>query len=289
MAMMYTFRGTILLTGALHIGSGGGNEATDATIIRDAQNRPFIPGSAFRGAFRAEIERRAPTMLGPQGRVKNDGELRDALKAAEDAVEEERLKAQHKDEWFNADAVLQDQLDLQLSSIERLFGTVLWASPLLIPDLPLLTGLDMGQGTAEGEIRHGVGIDRDTGAAKDQLKYDFEVLPRDHRFRLLMRCEMPLDYQIDWERLLALGLRLLELGELPLGGRIARGVGQVKLQDLKVFTLDLNKKGAILDALLNGAAQSDQRYGTPYQGNWTQDILDQWRSEEQRNAAANAQ
>jgi len=156
MAMKYTFRGTLLLTSALHIGSGGGNQATDAAIIRDSQNRPFIPGSSFRGAFRAEIERRAPTMLGLKGRVKNDFELKDALEAAKDAVETERQKARREDSWFNEDAVLQDQLDLQLSPIERLFGTTLWASSLLILDLPLLTDTDPDQ-QVEGEIRHGVG------------------------------------------------------------------------------------------------------------------------------------
>src|SRR5206468_726495 len=98
---------------------------------------------------------------------------------------------------------------------------------------------------------HGVGIDRDTGAAREQIKYDFEVLPRGHTFHLLMRCEMEPKYQQVWSRLLAIGLRLLEQGELTLGGRAARGVGQVRLTKLDVFRLDTNDRPTLLAALLS--------------------------------------
>lgn len=255
MSVMYTFRGNLVLTGALHIGSGSGNATTDATIMRDAQGRPYIPGSSLRGAFRTAVERLAPTLLGEPPAREMD-ELEDALRPL---IEEK------------SEATVQYYLNETLNTIERLFGTTYWASPLIIPDLKLVA--ENASDVVQTEIRHGVGIDRDTGAAKDQMKYDFEVLPRDHTFDFLMRCEMELDYQHIWEKLLAIGLRLLEMGEMPLGGRLARGVGQVRLENLQVFELDLHDAAA-LKAMLIGTGEN-ARYGTLAKNSatWVQETI----------------
>ncbi|NJN66278.1 MAG: hypothetical protein HC884_05985 [Chloroflexaceae bacterium] len=259
MSLIYTFRGNLVLTGALHIGSGSGNEQTDAAIVRDAQGRPYLPGSSLRGAFRAAVERLAPTLLGPNNtQIREDfEEMQRIQEASEKALEKAREDAQSTGESFDTERAMQMQLDARLSAAERLFGTVLWASPLTIPDLPLLAE---DPASTQGEIRHGVGIDRDTGAAREQVKYDFEVLPRGSTFRFLMRCEMEHRYQAVWERLLAIGLRLLEMGELPLGGRLARGVGQVRLDHLEVFQLDLHNRDALKRMLVG--ADDDARYGS---------------------------
>lgn len=250
----YTFVGTLRAEGALHIGSGGGGRVaeddalTDATVIRDSRGRAFVPGSSLRGVLRAAIGQLAPTLPGleTQGVIRDDAEI-------ENAVKELNIDADASEQ------VLQQQLEGVLTSAERLFGTVHWASPLLIPDLPL----SKDDADGDGEIRHGVGIDRDTGAAREGIKYDFEVLRRETEFRLWMRCdvpETPEKHRKIWPILLALALRLLEQGELTLGGRAARGVGQVRLSGLKVYRLELGGRN-LLDALLappNGA----ERYGT---------------------------
>lgn len=252
MAVVYTFRGKLVLRGGLHIGSGSGDEHSDAAIVRNARGVPYIPGSSLRGAFRAAVERLAPALLGlPPSRDMDDLEklLREQL---EDQSDEKQIH------------ILNDEL----KSIERLFGTTYWASPLSIRDLMLADDEPVA-----GEIRHGVGIDRDTGAARDQIKYDFEVLPRDYSFHFLMRCEMVSDYQQEWERLLAIGLRLLEQGELPLGGRLARGVGQVQLTDLEVFMLDTDDRKALLAALRDNAEGAWDGERQP--AGWTLRILKQ--------------
>ncbi len=240
MAIVYTFRGKLVLLGSLHIGSGSGDEHSDAAIVRTARGVPYIPGSSLRGAFRAAVERLAPAILGlPPTRDMDD--LEDLLR--------NQLEDQREDKQISI-------LNEELRSVERLFGTTYWASPLTIRDLML----DEDEPVA-GEVRHGVGIDRDTGAARDQIKYDFEVLPRGYSFHFLMHCEMVPEYQQEWERLLAIGLRLLEQGELPLGGRLARGVGQVQLTDLEVFMLDTDDRKALLAALRDsdGTAWDGQR------------------------------
>jgi len=65
----YTFVGTLRAEGALHIGSGGGGRVgiddalTDATVARDSQGRPYVPGSSLRGVLRAAIGQLAPSLL----------------------------------------------------------------------------------------------------------------------------------------------------------------------------------------------------------------------------------
>jgi len=266
----YTFVGALNTEGALHIGSGGGGRVgvddslTDATVIRDSRGRPYVPGSSLRGVLRAAIGQLAPSIPGIEaaGAIRDDSEIDKQVAA--------QLKADNLTE-LSSEEQLQNTLNKALHAAERLFGTVHWASPLLIPDLPLHDR--QSDAALRGEIRHGVGIDRDTGAAREAIKYDFEVLPRETRFDFWMRCDLP-DQSADqgkiWLWLLAIGLRLLEQGELTLGGRAARGLGQVRLTDLKVYRLSLGGK-ALLDALL-AAPDSPTRYGEE-QLNWVEQRL----------------
>jgi CRISPR-associated RAMP protein (TIGR02581 family) len=270
-AVRYTFRGTLLLTGALHIGSGAGGSfangqpPTDATVVRDSLGFPYIPGSSLRGALRSAVLQVAPLLLDAGRAALDDDEasIERRRQQAEAAVEAAR-KAAPASASFDAEGELQRQLDRMLSPAERLFGTTLWSSPLQIPDLHLAANKPH-----DGEVRHGVGIDRDTGAARDKIKYDFEVLPRGLRFNLLMRCEMPAAYRADWEAMLAIGLRLFEQGEITLGGRAARGVGQVRLEPLVVSRLDLTRTELL--ARLRAGAQAGDGIEQP---NWVQQQLD---------------
>jgi len=263
-AVIITFRGTLVLEGGVHIGSGGGNSDTDATIVRDSRGAPYIPGSSLRGSFRAAIERVGPYLLG-------------LLTAREQKALDDDLK-QLGIERLHTDADITALLIQELRTVERLFGSTHWASPLTIPDLPLITG-----DPAATDIRHGVGINRDTGAAEDQMKYDFEVLSRDHSFRFRMRCELEPDYAQDWQRLLAIGLRFLQQGELTLGGRAARGVGQVRLVGLEVYELNTSTRANLLAALLNNTP--DGRDGQRIAGaEWPVTIL-----QEVANAPADPQ
>ena len=126
-------------------------------------------------------------------------------------------------------------------------------------------------------MRHGVGIDRDTGAAREAIKYDFEVLPAGATFDFWMRCDVPDQpkYSVLWPRLLALGLMLLEEGELTLGGRVARGVGQVFLCDLMTYRLPMGDRDALLDALLS--RDKAGRYGAIEPSDWARRILQEAR------------
>lgn len=59
----YVFIGTLVLDTALHIGGGRDQPgASDSPVVRNPLGRPFIPGSSFKGAFRAAVERLAPNL-----------------------------------------------------------------------------------------------------------------------------------------------------------------------------------------------------------------------------------
>lgn len=256
----YTFTGGLRLIGALHIGSGGGGQVgrgdaiTDATVIRDSTGRPYIPGSSLRGVLRSAVAQLAPAL--GLGTLREDGQLEEDVRPLVD-VEGEVL----------SEADIQDRLSANLSAAERLFGTVFWASPLTIPDLHLSAAGDL-----PGEVRHGVGINRDTGAAQEAIKYDFEVLPSGHSFDLKLRCDVEPTYRDEWLRLLALGLRLLEQGELTLGGRAARGVGQVVLEDLRVYALNMGDRAALIAALI---ADPPASFGAELAVGWARRTLEE--------------
>ncbi len=265
----YTFTGQLVLKGALHIGSGSGGSlgsdqtVTDATVVRDSHGRAYIPGSSLRGVLRSAVYSYAPALF-PDDRL---GELYDDDEDREKNIRE-RIESL---DLATSEVRLQELLDTWLTPAERLFGTVFWASPLLIPDLyPTKRDANKPEPVLAGEVRHGVGIDRDTGAAREQVKYDFEVLPSGQCFELLLRCEMPTACESTWTKLLALALRLLEQGEISLGGRLARGVGQVELRDLRVYRLQLDRAGLRAALLADGAA----RYGAPQADGWTRRTLE---------------
>ena len=81
------------------------------------------------------------------------------------------------------------------------------------------------------EVRDGVGIDRDLGSARKGIKYDYEVVPAGARFEIRIIVENAEDWELG---LLLLSLKVIERGELPLGGKTTRGLGWGRLTDLKV-------------------------------------------------------
>src|SRR5690606_25672439 len=76
------------------------------------------------------------------------------------------------------------------------------------------------------EVRDGVAIDRDTEAAADGRKYDFEVVPRETAFDLHLRVDNATPRELG---LLFLGLREFANGDAWLGGNTSRGLGLVRM------------------------------------------------------------
>lgn len=222
---------------AVHIGSGEDSELTDALLRRDAQGRPFIPGTAIAGALRALLTRLAPRLN------------------ARPCV---ALTAQRK----SCDC-----------AVCRLFGDLYpsdegtsssAASRVLVFNAPL-----KGSGPLP-LIRDGVGIDRTTGTAAraGALKFDLEVLPAGAEFELRIELRDPTEED---ERLLAVGLAEWQEGRMWLGGNVARGLGAFDLTDLEYRTFPMEQPESLLEFL---RADQPWQQATPHP-DWLRQWLNQ--------------
>jgi len=232
----YVLTGHIITETGLHVGSGYGSARTDATVVRDFWERPYIPGSSLKGSLRSAVER----MIGGLGASQvTSCQLQDGSEVCLTTSRTRRTA-------FEALGDRPDEVAIQtllqgpqgLCDTCWLFGSPYSQSRLLVRDLPLV-----GDETAASEIRHGVGIDRDTQTAREKIKYDFEALPSQLKFGLELVVERPSALDL---ALLALGLQEMQLGFVPLGGIRTRGLGRCQLDLAPVQRIDLANKAAVL-------------------------------------------
>ena len=255
----YRISGRLVLDTALHI--GGGRELstiTDSPVVRNPAGEPFIPGSSLKGAFRAAVERLVPLLnlrtcqlaegyqdclstnqelsaqyrvLSAQvGRRLNDSQ--DTKDALESFGRSGWLEEMAKDpECKLTDEHLLGLLDEYLCDTCKTFGSVHLASVAFFHDLPV-----EGEWYDTFQVRDGVGIDRDSERAKEQIKYDFEVVPPQTAFAFGLTLENPTPRDLG---LIALGLQEFVQGMVPIGGIRSRGLGRCRLDDLKVESVNL--------------------------------------------------
>ncbi len=240
-----TLRATLTLKTGLRIGSGAGDSVVGAEIpiVRDALGRPFIPGSSFKGALRAAVERIARTI-----------NRRPDLWACANPLDHEAgacVTRRRKEELLR-EATTNGRIDEQefartvakeTCTVCRLFGSPWLAAKLRVKDLSLIEESWAGR----VEVRTGVGIDRDTCTAAGQVLYSFEVVPAGTRFR----CELVVENADDVELgLLFLGLREMQRGRIPLGGARSRGLGWAELSGWETF--ERIDREHLLDYLIEG-------------------------------------
>lgn len=206
---------TLTARTAIHIGSGKGNEVTDALLRRDAQGRPFIPGTAIAGALRSLLTRLAP-------RLGFDS----CVVLSEDDEKRKRSCSCAVCHLFG---------DINPSDGENSSSTA--SRVLLFNAVPVNLPSSL--------IRDGVGIDRVTGAAARTggIKFDLEVLPAGAEFELRIELNNP---SPEDERLLAAGLAEWLAGRMWLGGRVARGLGAFDLSNLKYKVWELQTVDQVL-------------------------------------------
>jgi CRISPR-associated RAMP protein (TIGR02581 family) len=214
----YLFTGSLLMESGLHIGGGRSTlTTTDSAVMKYIDDRPFIPGSSMKGAFRSAVERVAASLSA----VRSCG-----LLAGNDERCPNRANAELDEDLTS------DQLIGHLCDTCHLFGSQLMAAKIRFADLCVLEETWSGL----TEVRDGVGIDRDSECAVPLVKYDYEVVPSQTAFQFRVVLENP-----DAERhelgLVAAGLRELESGMIPIGGIRTRGLGRCSLKDLRIFRL----------------------------------------------------
>lgn len=222
----YVFKGKLQLKTALHIGGGTINlTKTDSPVVRTPTDEPYIPGSSFKGAFRATVEKLI-------GAIPNDGLWCCYLVEGDcpTAQMEEFSKERDRKDWN--ELKLAQVLEERLCDSCKLFGSPFSASRIFFSELYVD---DWAEVT---EIRDGVVIDRDSERAVDRLKYDYEVVPADSIFDLEIILENPTDIDLS---LTCLGISEFVSGNY-VGGIRSRGLGKCCIINPEGYELDLTDK-----------------------------------------------
>jgi CRISPR-associated RAMP protein (TIGR02581 family) len=244
-----TVQGWLVAQTALRVGAGRATEpvGNDLPVMRDALERPFIPGASFKGTLRARAESLIRAVVPGQryGACLPTGEEADRCipnTAMADARRQARVEG-----W--RDAQMADWVWDHACLVCRTFGSPWLASHVQVKDL----AVDDARWFGQFQVRDGVAIDRDTETAAEKKLYNYEVVPADTRFH----CHLVIENAEDWQRgMLWLALQPFIRGEMSIGGFRSRGLGQVKL---------LGYRGEDLPALnffsLQGANPVDRLVG----------------------------
>ena len=268
------------LTSELHI--GGVDEVPDrdgeGTVIRFCRNglkEPTIPGRSIRGAVRAACDI-----------------ARQALKGAGDPATQDGgvfSKASWVSLWGD------DSLDTGKSLLDRRLrngdSLPIRQSALTFHAVSFPDYKDSDSGESQLPRRHGVGIDRTTGAASDGALYEHEFLPRGTRFDIRITAEgrdnetmgrdqsegIPGPASSDTvKKLLEFIVDVLNSGAICLGGRTGSGQGKIRVIEPQLRRLSgttdagtLTTPADILDALIL-IGQDEEGTSLPLElGGWT--------------------
>lgn len=213
----FLFEGSLKLSTALKISSGRASDDTDAPFMRMLDGTLYMPGSSLRGAVRSEVER----ILSAVGSVAG---LKSCILFESDNCEsktKEYLSKIEGEDSKTKDLLLFDFANKKLCDVCKLFGSTIYASRLIFEDaIPTSVG-------ARTCVRDGVGIDRDTGAARKGVKFDYEVVEKNQNFTFRMRAENIITTKD--KRIIDLIQFILRDG-IYVGGKRSGGLGRILLE-----------------------------------------------------------
>lgn len=217
----------------LHIGSGKPEfepTAVDLPVIKNVASIPYIPGSSIKGKVRSEAERIARQWW-PERKV-CDAPYVDRMCGAQASSEEELCVICKIFGTATGGAKGRPAEGLQEQDLQELYPSrpsgkkgISRASKVKFRDAFVIGG------PPKMEVRHGVAIDRKTGAAAEGQLYDVEAVPVGTKFDLEVVCE-----NIDEkEELKLLCAAIKSVQDSALGGLSTRGFGKVKIKLVEVW------------------------------------------------------
>ncbi|NSW76149.1 MAG: CRISPR-associated RAMP protein [Candidatus Atribacteria bacterium] len=229
-----TIKATLRMETALSVGSRTSflPAGSDLPVMKTPEGIPYIPGSSLKGVVRAYTERLLRTMDTLEKKYQGQRVWAcDPLDTKKCCVPGD-IKKKLFQEAKEVDAEFTSLLYKESCTACRLFGSPWLASRVAFQDAFLQNASEMLRLT---EIRDGVGIDRDLGTAKTNVKYDFETVPAGACFGITIVVENATGWEVG---LLLLALEAMRKGELPLGGKTTRGVGWGKLEEITVQRIE---------------------------------------------------
>lgn len=194
--------------------------------------KPLLPGSSIRGVLRSQAEKiaRTITTFEVAGSVDAISEFSEQCPACDslqsnpvspiascDSLLKRKLR---ENDNFDQKQIQEEHLCLAC----RVFGSVHGASRLRVEDAPFISE------QFNPKAQDFLAIDRFTGGGLDGLKFD-AINAWEPHFQLRIQMENPEPWELGW---LALALRDIRDGLVPVGYGSARGFGQVTLEEFSV-------------------------------------------------------
>lgn len=225
------------------IGSGRAGQTSDLGVLLDSAGRPILPGSSLKGRLRNTCESLAPS-LGLTACLLNH--QASDVGCVSDVSYFTKVRDDHRKAMERGIQELLKWIDANTCDVCKLFGSPVRSARLRCADGVLLTsplGLI--------RVRDGVVLDRDSHTAVDGLKYDYECVSPDTRFRLVIDVDGP---QPAEEALLGAALFEWSAGS-SLGSFTSRGLGRFHLEEVDVRSVELTDPVQRKQYLLGRTAQ----------------------------------
>ncbi len=254
------YKGSLVFESAHRIGSGQSLDvvAPNLPILRAVDGRPYIPGSSFKGAWRAYTESILRT-------IQAQLNLGDRTLACLPISKDDRCLPDKDVKEIKQQSEDQAEIDAELRAKScwacRVFGNGQLSSKAMIKDC-------MVDPTSflRTERRDGVAIDRDSGRAAHRQLYQFEAVPPGAHFDVEILIENASDAELG---LALLGMKAFERGEILLGGAKSRGLGWCKLEPDLDSTAYVSADN-LLDYLLPVDQTADTRLKEAHIQGWMQ-------------------
>jgi CRISPR-associated RAMP protein (TIGR02581 family) len=230
-------RGDLVARTGQRIGAGRMSDVvgSDLPVLRDAKDRPFIPGASIKGALRARAEALIRAVAA------NPDEAAPDLEQIEQRTRELRS---NKEQYRWSDSQFETAIWQGTTLIDLTFGSPEIAGRLFIKDALVSAWSE------QFEVRNGVALNRDTETVEQGLLYDYEVVPAGTRFDFELVLENADKWQLGMVLLL---LKPWERGEAQIGGFRSRGLGYVQLDVTeRRFVAVRNDVERLLDLLRSG-------------------------------------
>ena len=268
------FNLTIHTEGPVLVKSGhptvSGPDMTPVRTYRNGKTEVYLPGSSLKGVFRSHIEKVIRTLndgvvCNPFART-NPQRQGNQLVCPDYAEVScgDKFEVRQRDQWrINNAQWRQKKEDLSNKDVYRdscpvcrLFGSTSFIGRVTISDAYLAEDIQ-----EKTEQRDGVGIDRFTGGAAGQAKFDLEVVSSGVAFEtnIYMR-----NFEVWQLGMLMLIIQDLEDGLIRIGSGRSRGLGNVKGE---ISEVSVNYIGAVNgksteDVWGLGKFLDDNSYGT---------------------------
>lgn len=210
----YRFKLTCRTKTPFHCGAGRESELSDADLRRRADGTLILPGTSIAGALRSVVERLA-------------------------SVERECL-------LYIKKTVTSDEKHPCDCQVCKLFGNVqpvkgAKASKVTVRDAVLTDEV-------RERVVDGVALDRCRRSASDARKFDYTEIEPGASLVIELRASNLEPRELDW---LGTALRLLGSGQIPLGGRVARGAGRLQAEARSLRSRDLTNLDHLLAAVVH--------------------------------------